>query len=105
MRGFESARADFERAGAEVLGVSKDGIEEQEKFAAGEGLGFRLLSDEADVCERYGVWKEKTLYGKTRMGIERSTFLIDESGRIARVWPKVKVDGHADEVLEAVRRA
>lgn len=103
MRGFESARADFERAGAEVLGVSKDPIEEQEKFSEKEGLGFPLLSDVADVSERYGVWKEKTLYGKTRMGIERTTFLIDGAGRVARVWPKVKVEGHADEVLEAVR--
>ena len=62
-----------------------------------------LLSDTAEACEAYGVWKEKSMYGKTYMGIERTTFLIDGSGRIARVWPKVKVDGHAEEVLEALK--
>lgn len=86
-----------------VLGVSKDPIERQRKFREKEGLGFPLLSDaDSDVCERYGVWKEKSRYGRTFMGIERTTFVIDEAGRIARVFPGVTVKGHAGEVLEAV---
>lgn len=89
-----------------MLGVSRDPIDRQAKFRDQEGLSFPLLSDaESDVCERYGVWKEKSMYGNTFMGIERTTFVIDEAGRIARVFPKVKVKGHAEEVLEAVEAA
>jgi peroxiredoxin Q/BCP len=96
--------AEFEAAGAVVVGVSKDSVAKHDKFIAKHELGVVLASDEAsDVCERYGVWKEKSMYGKTYMGIERSTFLIDGSGKIAQAWPKVKVPGHADAVLEAVR--
>ncbi len=103
-QGF-TARADaFADAGATVVGVSKDSVAKHDKFIAKHDLGIALVSDaEADVCERYGVWVEKKMYGKTSMGIERATFLIDGAGRIARVWRKVKVDGHVDEVLEATR--
>ena len=86
-----------------MLGVSRDPIDRQAKFREKEGLGYPLLSDaDSDVCERYGVWKEKSMYGNTFMGIERTTFVIDAEGRIARIFPKVRVKGHADEVLEAV---
>ena len=101
---FTEMAADFEAAGAVVVGVSKDSAAKHDKFKAKHGLGVILVSDEdSDVCERYGVWAEKSMYGKTYMGIERSTFLIDESGKIVRTWPKVKVPGHAEEVLEAVK--
>jgi peroxiredoxin Q/BCP len=87
-----------------VIGVSKDSVAKHDKFIAKHELGVILASDEeSDVCERYGVWKEKSMYGKKYMGIERSTFLIDGSGKIAQAWAKVKVPGHADAVLEAVR--
>ena len=86
-----------------VLGVSKDTIESHHRFREQQGLTFDLLSDaDGDTCERYGVWKEKKLYGKTHMGIERTTFVIDADGRVAEVFPKVRVDGHVDAVLEAV---
>ena len=89
-----------------ILGISKDSVASRHRFREKEGLTFHLLSDEdSDACERYGVWKEKSMYGRTNMGIERTTFVIDENGRVAKVFPKVKVDGHADEVLEAVRSA
>lgn len=103
---FQAALPDFDEADTVILGISKDSVESHHKFRAKEGLTFDLLSDEdGDVCERYGVWKEKSMYGRTHMGIERTTFVIDENGRIARVFAKVKVQGHADEVLEAVRAA
>ena len=101
---FSDAYSDFQKAGAKVFGISKDSLESHEKFAAKHGLTVPLLSDaESDVCERYGVWAEKKMYGKTFMGIERSTFLINADGRVARVWRKVKVPGHAEEVLGAVK--
>ena len=101
---FTAQSADFAAAGARVLGVSKDSVASHGKFRAKHGLGIALLSDaEGDVCERYGVWVEKNMYGKTSMGIERATFLIDAEGKVARIWRKVKVDGHVAEVLEAVR--
>jgi thioredoxin-dependent peroxiredoxin len=84
-----------------VIGISKDSVAAQAKFKAKYELPFTLLSDpDAKVCEAYGVWVEKFNYGKAYMGIERTTFLIDESGNIAKVYPKVKVDGHAHAVLE-----
>jgi peroxiredoxin Q/BCP len=84
--------------------VSKDSVAKHDKFIAKHDLGVILVSDEeSDVCERYGVWKEKSMYGKKYMGIERSTFLIDGSGKIAQAWEKVKVPGHAEAVLEAAR--
>ncbi len=101
---FSDAAQAFADAGAIVLGVSKDSVASHEKFAAKHALGVPLLSDEnGRTCEDYGVWVEKKMYGKTFMGIERSTFLIDAEGRIARVWRKVKVPGHVVEVLEAAR--
>jgi peroxiredoxin Q/BCP len=101
---FNALRADFAKAGATVVGVSADPVKAQAKFSRKYDLAFPLASDETHaMLESYGVWIEKSMYGKTYMGIERSTFLIDKSGKVARVWPKVKVDGHADEVLAAVR--
>ncbi len=101
---FTGLLAEFEKAGATVLGVSKDPVRKHDKFKEKHDLGVILLSDEAgDVCERYGVWVQKSMYGKTYMGIERATFLIDAEGRVAEVWRKVTVPGHAEAVLEAVR--
>ncbi len=86
--------------GAIVLGVSKDDLESHAKFRKKYSLSFPLLSDpEGKVLEAYGVWKEKNLYGKMFMGIERTTYVIDEGGRVKKVFPRVKVDGHVDEVL------
>ena len=104
--GFTEAAGDFADAGAVVLGVSKDSVAKHDKFVAKHELGVILLSDEeSDLCERYGVWVEKSMYGKKYMGIERATFLIDEAGKIAQVWRKVKVPGHVDAVLSAVKGA
>ncbi|GAB4536523.1 MAG: thioredoxin-dependent thiol peroxidase [Ruegeria sp.] len=102
--GFSEALPAFAEAGAQVFGISRDSVAKHDKFVAKHGLTTPLLSDEdGSVCEAYGVWVEKNMYGKKSMGIERSTFLIDADGKIARVWRKVKVPGHVDEVLEAVR--
>ncbi len=101
---FSAAGDDFAAANAVVLGISKDPVAAHDKFKAKRGLGIPLLSDaDGDVCERYGVWGEKQMYGKTYMGIERATFLIGPDGRIAQVWRKVKVPGHVAAVLDAVR--
>ncbi|GGB18335.1 peroxiredoxin [Allosediminivita pacifica] len=101
---FTALQQEFIDANCNVYGISKDSIESHHKFMDKKSLTVPLLSDEnADVCEKYDVWKEKNMYGKKFMGIERSTFLIDAEGRIAREWRKVKVPGHAEEVLEAVR--
>ncbi len=94
----------FEAAGAVVVGVSRDTVAKHDKFRDKHGLKVALLADEdGAVCEAYGVWVEKNMYGKTSMGIERATFLIDPAGKIARVWRKVKVPGHAEAVLQAAR--
>jgi len=88
------------KAGAVVLGVSADSVESHKKFRDKYHLGFPLLSDpDKEVIGKYGVWKEKNMYGKKMMGIERTTFLIDEKGNIAHIFPKVKVDGHTEELL------
>ena len=101
---FTAAIAEFEALGAKVIGISKDTVTKHDKFIAKHDLGVILASDaEGDVCERYGVWVEKSMYGKTSMGIERATFLVDAEGRISQVWRKVKAKGHAAEVLEALR--
>ena len=101
---FTEQAADFEAAGAIVLGVSKDSVAKHDKFRDKHSLGVILLSDEdSDTCENYGVWVEKSMYGKKYHGIERATYLIDAEGKIAQVWRKVKVPGHADAVLEAVK--
>lgn len=94
----------FDKAGAVVIGVSRDSVSKHDKFKDKHGLKVTLGSDEeGKVTEAYGVWVEKSMYGRKYMGIERATFLIDAKGRIARVWRKVKVPGHAEEVLEAVK--
>jgi len=103
-KGFTCLIDDFKRAGAHVLGISPDGPESHRKFQDKYGLGVRLLADESrKAAEAYGVWVEKSMYGRKYMGIERSTFLVNSAGRVARSWRKVKVPGHAEEVLEAVR--
>ncbi|MCE6952914.1 peroxiredoxin [Cereibacter sphaeroides] len=100
-----TALADrFAEAGTTVIGISKDSVKSHDRFCAKHGLGIILASDEgATTAEDYGVWKEKSMYGKTYMGIERSTFLIDGEGRVARVWRKVTARGHAAEVLSAAQ--
>jgi thioredoxin-dependent peroxiredoxin len=101
---FTSHAAAFAEAGAVVVGVSKDPVDSHDKFIRKHSLGIALVSDEhTDICERYGTWVEKNMYGKKYMGVERTTVLIDGQGRIARVWTKVKVPGHVAEVLEAAR--
>ncbi|KRS14526.1 alkyl hydroperoxide reductase [Roseovarius atlanticus] len=101
---FTGLVKEFDAVGAKIFGISKDTVAKHDKFRDKHELGIPLLSDaDTHVCEEYGVWKEKKMYGKTFMGIERTTVLIDQDGMIARIWPKVKVDGHAEEVLEAVR--
>ncbi len=103
---FTEHKDAFEAAGAVVLGVSKDPVKKLDKFVEKHGLGVALLSDdESDLCERYGVWVQKSMYGKTYMGIERSTFLIGPDGTLVKEWRKVKVPGHAEAVLEAVTGA
>lgn len=103
-RDFTALGAEFQAAGAHIIGVSKDSVEKHAKFRAKHDLTTVLVSDaEGEVCESYGVWGEKKMYGKTFMGIGRATFLIDGEGKIAKAWPKVKVAGHAQEVLEAVQ--
>ena len=100
---FQASLPDFAGVDAEIYGISKDSLESHARFREKEGLTFDLLSDaDSDVSERYGVWKEKKMYGKRRRGIERTTYVIGPDGRIARVFPKVKVEGHAQEVLSAV---
>ena len=102
--GFTQARDAFEQAGAVIIGVSKDTVTKHEKFVSKHDLGVALVSDEnSDLCERYGTWVEKNMYGKTYMGIERATFLIDSDGKIAQIWRKVKVPGHVEAVLDAVK--
>ncbi len=102
--GFTQAATDFAAANTVVLGVSKDPVKKHDKFVAKHGLGIVLLSDEtSDLCENYGVWVEKSMYGKTYMGIERATFLIGSDGKIAQIWRKVKVAGHVEAVLNAAR--
>lgn len=101
---FSARMEEFSAAGAQVFGISKDTVAKHDKFCAKHGLGVALLSDaEGSVCEDYGVWAEKKMYGKTFWGIVRTSVLIDAEGRVAKVWPKVKVAGHAQEVLEAVQ--
>jgi peroxiredoxin Q/BCP len=102
--GFRDERARFARANAVVLGVSGDSVASHQRFAAKYGLTFPLLSDPgAPVAKAYGVYKQKSMYGRTYWGIERTTFIIDPQGRIATIFPKVSVDGHIEAVLQAVR--
>ncbi|MBB3975026.1 peroxiredoxin Q/BCP [Rhizobium azooxidifex] len=97
---FSALIGDFEDAGVAVLGVSPDPVRKHDRFKAKHDLKVRLLSDEDHhVLQAYGVWKEKSMYGRTYMGVERTTFLIGKDGKIAEIWPKVKVAGHAEAVL------
>ena len=99
---FRDALPDFSKVKAQVLGISRDPVKSHDKFKAKYDLTFPLLSDEdGKVCEAYGVWVEKSMYGRKYMGIERSTFVIDGKGVIRNVWRKVKVPGHAEAMLEA----
>ena len=102
---FTALAKDFAKADAAVVGVSRDPMTRHEKFAGKHELDLILASDEdGKVCEAYGVWVEKQNYGRTYMGIERSTFLIGPDGKIRRIWSKVRVKGHAEEVLSEVRQ-
>ena len=101
---FSDLVEDFANADAEVIGISKDTPQKQAKFRAKYDLRCHLGADfNTDICEQFGVWVEKSMYGKTYMGIQRATFVIDATGRVAAVWPKVKVNGHATEVLSFVQ--
>ncbi|MBF9036985.1 thioredoxin-dependent thiol peroxidase [Rhodobacterales bacterium LSUCC0246] len=103
-QGFTDAANAFAAAGAVVIGVSKDSVAKHDKFITKYDLGVILASDEnSDVCERYGAWVEKSMYGKKYMGIERCTYLIDGEGKIFQIWRKVKVPGHVDAVLDALK--
>lgn len=101
---FRDQHKSFEELDAVVLGVSPDPVARHEKFIEKYGLPFTLLADEEHVvAEQYGVWKLKKNFGKEYMGIERSTFIIDKEGKVARVWDKVKVSGHVDEALQFIK--
>jgi peroxiredoxin Q/BCP len=101
---FTALKSEFVAQNCQVFGISADDLASHEKFISKKALEVPLLADtEATVCTAFGVWKEKKMYGKTFMGIERSTFLIDADGKIAHEWRKVKVPGHAAAVLEAVK--
>jgi len=100
---FRDLHQAFGNEGAVILGVSPDGEASHAKFQTKYGLPFVLVSDEQKkIVQQYGAWKEKSMYGRKYMGVERTTFLIEEHGKIARIWEKVKVKGHAQELLEAV---
>jgi peroxiredoxin Q/BCP len=101
---FSRLRADFDKAGTDILGVSADSVKAQDAFKKKHDLTIGLLSDETHkMLGAYGVWEKKSMYGKSFMGILRSTFLVGPDGRIAHIWPKVKVEGHAAEVLKTTQ--
>lgn len=101
---FNRLRSEFAAAETDIVGLSPDPAKRHDKFKAKHGLEFPLLADETqELLQALGIWVEKSMYGRTYMGVERTTLLIDKEGRIARIWPKVKVDGHAQEVLAAAR--
>ena len=102
--GFRDSFPDYGKTGAVVVGISKDSVAAHDRFKKKHGLPFILASDaHSDVCEKYGAWVEKSMYGKKYMGIDRSTFLIDRSGTVRGVWRKVRVPGHVAEVLKAAQ--
>ena len=101
--GFRDDLLKYKKAGAVVIGVSKDSVESHQKFIDKYDLNFILATDDGNVCEKYDAWLLKNMYGKKYFGIGRSTFLIDTKGKINKIWPKVKVDGHVEEVLKAVK--
>ena len=101
---FSDLQLAFEAAGAEVIGISPDSLASHDKFRTKYDLGLMLASDEAkEAVQAFGVWVEKSMYGRRYMGVERTTVLLDRDGTVARIWPKVKVPGHAAEVLAAVQ--
>jgi thioredoxin-dependent peroxiredoxin len=101
---FRDLHAKFRKAGVRIVGVSRDGVASHEKFKAKENLPFELLSDaDEKLCKAFDVIKEKSLYGRKYLGVERSTFLLDAAGVLRQEWRKVKVPGHAEEVLEAAK--
>jgi peroxiredoxin Q/BCP len=103
---FRDAKADFDGANTVLLGISPDPVKDQAKFAIKFGLPMQLLADvDHAVVEAYGVWVEKSMYGKKYMGVDRTTFVIGPDGKLTHIFRKVKVDGHADEVLKAIRAA
>ena len=103
-KAFSALLPDFQKNGYDVIGVSRDSLASHQKFIAKQDLKIPLASDEdGTACEAFGVWVEKKMYGKTFMGIERSTFLIDPKGKVIEVWRKVRVKGHAEAVLERLR--
>lgn len=100
---FRDAMPEFEQLNTKVIGISKCSVKKHDNFKSKQKLNFPLASDEnGNVCETYGTWKEKSMYGKKFMGIERTTFLINEDGKIAHIWHKVKVKGHVDEVKKTL---
>ena len=100
---FRDHKLNFDEKNTIIIGISKDSVNSHEKFKEKEGLNFILGADETgEVCEKYGVWVEKSMYGRKYFGIQRSTFVIDEKGKIAKIWRKVSVPGHVEEVLGAV---
>ncbi len=101
---FDRLRSAFDAAGTEIVGISPDAAKRHDRFKQKHGLDLRLVADESRaMLEAYGLWVEKSMYGRRYMGVERTTFLLDRDGRIARIWPKVKVSGHAEEVLAAAQ--
>lgn len=102
--GFQAAQPQFLKSGVVIVGISRDSIKSHGNFRTKHDLTFALGSDvEGTVCEAYGVWVEKKNYGRTYMGIERSTFLVDKKGKVAKIWRKVKVNGHVEDVLAAMQ--
>ena len=102
---FATLSPDFDKAGVVIIGISKDSVRSHNKFKEKYCLPFQLASDtEGKVFDDYNCWKEKSMYGKTFMGIQRDTFLVDKDGKIAQIWRKVSVTGHAAEVLEAAKK-
>ena len=102
---FSNLISDFENLNTIVIGISKDAVEKQKKFKSKHNLKCILGSDvNTEICSKFGVWIEKSMYGKKYMGIQRSTFLINTEGKIQHIWNKVKVPGHAEEVLEVVKK-
>lgn len=101
--GFKENMAQLDKINAAVIGISKCSVAKHDKFKAKYNLNFPLASDEnGDVCDAYGTWAEKSMFGKKYMGIERATFLIDEDGKIENIWRKVKVNGHVEDVIAAI---
>jgi peroxiredoxin Q/BCP len=100
---FRDLSDEFEKKGAEIVGVSRDSVASHQKFKAKYDIPFRLLADtESKLCDAFGVIVEKNMYGKKSMGVQRSTFLFDRAGKLVHVWPKVSVDGHAEDVLSKI---